>query len=179
VWLTIPNTLSLFRLFLGLAFAWLPEPWRPVALVAGVLSDAVDGSLGRATGTAGGVGRALDPIADKVFVAGVAVTLVADGGLTVWQFALLALRDIAVGVRAGWVLVRRDRAGVAGFRPTALGKLATALQFLALLDVLLRGTATPPLFVATALVSGLAGLDYLLRPRPVPAEPPGHTSDTP
>jgi phosphatidylglycerophosphate synthase len=163
-WLTPANGLSLFRLLVGLAFPALPVSWRAAVVAVAALSDALDGALSRFTRTAGAVGRALDPIADKVFMAAVLVTLLAEGTLTVGQLALLVLRDIAVFARAGWVLLRHGPAGAAGARPTPLGKLTTALQFLTLFVVVLKGEVVPLVFVPTAVVSGLAGLEYLARP---------------
>ena len=172
MWLTVGNALSAARLVTGLAFAGLPESWRPAAVALAALSDGLDGVLSRATHTAGAVGRTLDPVADKVFVAGVLGTLVADGMLTVTQIGLLALRDVAVLARAVWVAARRDWAAARGYRATRLGKLTTALQFLTLLAVLLIGRAETALLLPAAVVGGLAALDYLVRPVNAPPAPP-------
>jgi phosphatidylglycerophosphate synthase len=171
MWLTLPNMLSFLRLLLGLAFAWLPIPWRLPAVVVGALSDGLDGLLSRSTQSTSDVGRALDPIADKVFAVGVLVTLVLDGNLTLGQLALLALRDVAVVVRAVWVLARQDWTAAREVRPTLLGKLTTGLQFLFLLIVLWTDDVVPWVFVPAAVVSGLAGVDYLFRPLRVPTKP--------
>jgi phosphatidylglycerophosphate synthase len=164
--LTIPNALSLFRLLLGLAFPWLPTAWRVPAVIVAAVSDGLDGAVGRATGTAGPMGRLLDPLADKVFVLAVLVTLVVEGTLALWQVGLLLSRDVAVGVRAGWDLARRGWSAAETARPSLLGKAATALQFLTLLVTLWRPDVMMYAFVPTAVVSVVAGLDYL---RPAPA----------
>ena len=55
-------------------------------------------------------------------------------------------------------------AGAPQVRPTLLGKLTTALQFLALFVLVLHGEVVDWAFVPAAVVSVLAALDYLLRP---------------
>jgi phosphatidylglycerophosphate synthase len=176
MWLTLPNALSFFRLLLGLAFAWLPIPWRLPAVIVGALSDGLDGLLSRSTNSTSAIGRALDPIADKVFVAGVLFTLVLDGNLTLGQLTLLALRDVAVAVRAVWLLARRHWTATREVRPTMLGKLTTALQFLFLLVVLWTGEVVTAVFVPAVTVSGLAGAEYLFRPMRAPGKPADHTA---
>jgi cardiolipin synthase (CMP-forming) len=161
--LTLPNALSFARLLLGLAFPWLPERWWPAAVVAAAVSDVLDGPLSRSTHTDSTVGRILDPIADKVFMIAVMVTLVTLGTLTVWQVVLLSLRDIAVLTRAGCVLAKQGWAGAAEVHPTWLGKVTTALQMLTLLVAVLQGEAPLVVLVPTVAVSGCAGIDYLRR----------------
>lgn len=162
-WLTIPNALSLARLLLGLGYAWLPAPWRPFAVVVAAVTDLLDGPLSRATHAASTLGRGLDPIADKVFVAAVLATMLIEGDLTLGQAALVAARDIAVVLGALWVLARRDWSTAIAVRPSGLGKLTTALQMVTLFALLLDAEIARYMLAPTVVVSVLAGLDYLRR----------------
>jgi phosphatidylglycerophosphate synthase len=165
LWLTVSNVLCVGRLLAGVAFPWLPVSWRLPVVIAAAVSDVLDGFLGRATHTTTHLGRVLDPIADKVFVLGACLTLILDGSLAWGELILLGLRDLAVILRGSWVLVRGRWSEASGSRPTVLGKLTTVLQFLALAALLLWGELPVALFLATVMLSGLAGVQYLLRAR--------------
>jgi phosphatidylglycerophosphate synthase len=156
----IPNTLSLVRLGLGISFPWLPPDWRAGALVLAALTDAADGAAARLLHRSTQIGRILDPIADKVFVFIVLVTLVREGSLGVGEGALVGLRDGAVVLGTGWLLLRQRGTALARLRPRLLGKMVTAAQFLFLL-LLVCGQRLAFVFVITVVLSGLAALDYL------------------
>jgi cardiolipin synthase len=157
----LPNLLSLSRAALGLAFPWLPPNWRGPVVAFAALSDLADGALSRGLGATGTLGRVLDPVADKLFVLAVVLTLLAEGRLRGWEVALVGLRDWAVLLGAAGVALRRDWAAFRHMPPTLLGKAVTVLQFVFLLLVLFAGGAGGLLFALTAALSGLAALDYL------------------
>jgi cardiolipin synthase len=154
--LTVPNLISLARLLLMPVCAWLLASGRWVsgfvvtALVA--TTDWVDGWLARRTGTVSRLGQLLDPLADRLLIASVAVALVVRDVLP-WPAAVLLLaRDVLL--LAGFqVLARR------GVRPPDviwLGKLATALLLVALPALVLGETQ-----LAVAGVWRLGGLVLL------------------
>jgi cardiolipin synthase len=159
----LPNFISLLRLALGVAFPWFEAAWRLPVIVAAAITDGLDGQASRWLGADSRVGKILDPVADKVFFGMVCVTLLVDGTLGLVEFLLIGLRDVMVclgGVIAIWL------DGPAAWRrmpPRLLGKLATVLQFVFLVGLLLELEAAQPwLLVAAAIVSGLAGIDYVL-----------------
>jgi phosphatidylglycerophosphate synthase len=76
---TLPNLLTLTRLGLGIAFPLLPETWRLGAFLLATATEALDGALARLLQATSLFGQVLDPIADKVFVLSVLVTLAIDG----------------------------------------------------------------------------------------------------
>jgi phosphatidylglycerophosphate synthase len=172
-WFTPGNGLSAGRLLLGLGFPLLPVDWWLPAAIVGAASDAVDGALSRSTGTTSLVGRFLDPVADKLFVLGILGTLLTHQRLTGLELLGLCLRDLAVGVRTGWIVLRRDWAQGRRARPTWLGKAATAMQFACLIMLLWTGGLPGPMLLTTSVVSGWAGLDYLLRPLTPPPDVAG------
>jgi cardiolipin synthase (CMP-forming) len=174
---TLPNLVSLARLAVGLCFPWVPAGWRLPVVLAGALSDLVDGASGRLLGATSQLGRYLDPVADKVFAAGVVLTLLVEGALSAGEVVLLALRDLAVIAGVVWVLARGERDAFRRMAPTFLGKAATAIQFCFLLVLLAWPEWAPLAFWPAAALSGLAAGDYarayLARRREGSELPPG------
>jgi len=166
----LPNALSLLRIVLAFVFPWSPGGWRGGLIVAAGLSDLFDGQLSRALGGTSLLGQILDPVADKLFVGSVLITLVIGGGLTVPEVLLIGFRDVAVLAGTAWSVVRYGLGSIRHMPPSWLGKLATAGQigFLLLLT-LVHEKANPlilPVELAAVTFSVLAGLDYLRRKSP-------------
>ncbi len=72
---------------------------RELALTLGVLaliSDALDGILARRMGAISELGHILDPLADKVLAAAVAVALLWRGALPWWYAAVVIGRDVLI-----------------------------------------------------------------------------------
>jgi CDP-diacylglycerol--glycerol-3-phosphate 3-phosphatidyltransferase len=161
----IPNLLSASRLVLGLVFAAVPAPWRLVVFVAAGATECFDGPLSRLWHVSSATGRLLDPIADKVFVLAVLATLLREGRLALWELLLLASRDVIVLGGAAVVAARRGRAALTAMPPTLLGKLTTAGQLTFLLLILLGRGPVRAVFAIAAVLSMIAGLDYLRRGR--------------
>lgn len=85
---------------------------RGVALALGIgalISDALDGAIARRLRGETELGRILDPIADKVLAAAVALTLFFHGALPLWYVLLVVLRDGAIVVGS---LVFRSHVGM-------------------------------------------------------------------
>ena len=156
----LANSLTIARLILGLLFPLLPSAWRLPLLVIGALSDLFDGALSRHFHATSEFGKVLDPIADKIFVLGVVASLVWDGQVSLWQIALIALRDIAVVVVGGAVLLWRGRKSLVEMTPTLIGKCTTAFQFVLLISVILLESVNVWLLTATIVISGIAAIDY-------------------
>jgi cardiolipin synthase (CMP-forming) len=153
---TVPNAVTLLRLLLMPVCAWLLASGRygwGLALTAVVGStDWVDGWLARRTGQVSRLGQLLDPLADRLLIASVAIALVVRGVLP-WQAALLLVaRDLFL--LAGWPLLKRR--GIEPPEVVLLGKAAT-LVLLVALPVLTLG-ATEVAVADAARLLGLAGL---------------------
>ena len=81
--MTIPNCISLFRIFLVPCFAWvfltagLPEDFTlaAVLLVVSAVSDLLDGWIARRFHMTSKLGKILDPAADKLTLFGVFVCM--------------------------------------------------------------------------------------------------------
>jgi CDP-diacylglycerol--glycerol-3-phosphate 3-phosphatidyltransferase len=176
---TLPNAMSLARVaivpFIGAALA-APDPAaaRPLVLLLlaiAFVTDWFDGRIARWTGQESEWGRILDPVADKIFVAGVAIFLVLHRGFPAWAFALLVGRDVAILLFAA-VAARRVR-HVPG--PNMVGKIAMCVFSVALLAyaIPIPPLTTPLLWLSIgfALLSSLSYLQAFLRGRIGGAEP--------
>jgi cardiolipin synthase len=159
---TLPNALSLSRLLLGLCFAWLPFSWYLPAVVLAAVSDVLDGAAGRMLGACSRLGQLLDPLADKVFVAGVVTALLWHGLVSPVEVLLIGLRDVTVILGTPLVLLIRPTV-VHRLLPTWLGKATTAGQFVFFVVLLMLPEHRWAVLTVTALLSALAAGDYVRR----------------
>jgi cardiolipin synthase len=165
----LPNAISLFRIALVAPILLLILDDRfGLALflffVAG-FSDGVDGYLAKRFNWHTRLGALLDPIADKLLVAGTFLILVYTGHVPVWLAAVVILRDVVIvgGAAAYSFLV-----GPVEGAPTRISKLNTALELLYILFVLSRAAVGWPAEI-TLIVTGAAvlvtvvisGVDYV------------------
>jgi phosphatidylglycerophosphate synthase len=132
----------------------------PVVIVA-VLTDLLDGALGRNFHACSRTGRVLDPLADKAFVAGVVFTFIGEGVLTVGEVVLVGLRDLTVITGALVGLAFRQWEAFRRMSPTRLGKATTAAQFIFFGTLLTAPEYKGAAFAATAGLSTLAAGHYL------------------
>jgi phosphatidylglycerophosphate synthase len=147
---------------LGVAFPFLPAEARLPAVIAAAVTDGLDGQASRWLGAESKLGVVLDPIADKVFFVAVVLTLLFDGSVTWLEVLLISLRDGIVLLGAIGARLRDGGAAWSRMKPRWLGKLATALQFVFFAVVLLEAEQWREFtLIATAIVSGWAGVDYV------------------
>ena len=164
-----PSLVSLARLPLAALFPFVVD--RPTVaipvLLAGGLSDAVDGFWARRSGQVTTTGAMLDPITDKAFIVTVMITLLATGRLSWLELVLLGAREVLEVPLVLWRAVsRRPKATP---RTAVAGKVVTWLQFLTLGAVVLR--FYPSAWVGACAVTGVVvGLSYWWRELRDPGE---------
>lgn len=172
--LIVPNALTFARLGLAALFPAVDPSWRPAFLFLAAVSDAFDGAFSRLFHTTSTFGQMLDPLADKVFVGAVLVTLLIEGTLSIPAALWIAARDLAVGFGVALAILRLGWSSVRRMPPHWLGKATTALQFLFLFWVVYdRSVPIIPLAI-TGFVSVASGINYLRHPhwkRPESAAP--------
>ena len=156
----IPNALTLVRLTLGLLFFFLPYEYQLAAVFIAATSDVLDGVLARRWDIHSEFGRIMDPVADRVFVAAMAVTFLIDARLTLLQLLLVSLRDLVVVLGATAIFIAGRRSEFTRIEARGPGKLATVIQFLFLGSTLVIGEALWSLVAVTAVVSAVAAVDY-------------------
>lgn len=130
--LTIPNVLSLARLAAVPVFVWLFVTGREDAAVLlyalAAWTDFFDGYIARRTDSVTELGRLLDPLADRIFIAALAIALVATGALDLWLAAVIVGRDLVI--LAAYPFVQKGLA--TKIRVNFTGKSATAALLLGL-----------------------------------------------
>jgi CDP-diacylglycerol--glycerol-3-phosphate 3-phosphatidyltransferase len=101
--LTISNALSLLRLLLSIPFVLVMTSdvpgarlWGGAIIALAALTDKLDGVFARKFHQASEWGKVLDPLADKVAVTVVAVTLLQAGDIPLWFLVLLVSRDVLI-----------------------------------------------------------------------------------
>jgi cardiolipin synthase len=94
--------------------------------VAAGISDGVDGYLAKTLGQSSALGAFLDPIADKVLLVGVYVTLGQAGHLPNWLVIMVVFRDLIIV--GGIILQHISDSGVRRVRPLLISKVNTAAQ---------------------------------------------------
>jgi cardiolipin synthase len=172
----IPNAITVVRVLLVIPTAWcLIEEQYVEALVlmavAGA-SDAVDGWLARRFDWVSWFGAALDPLADKILVGVLFVTLTVKGILPLWVAGIAIGRDLVI--LAGATVYRLLFKHIE-FTPTLLSKANTAMQIVVLLVLLLSlcgfehlsaiagSLADPYGFWLVSALAIASGADYVIR----------------
>ncbi len=129
--MNLPNIISLGRLLsVPIAIYLILNDFMTAAFwlfVAAGISDGVDGYLAKTLGQSSTLGGYLDPIADKVLLVGVYVTLGLAGHLPNWLIIMVVFRDLIIV--GGVVLLHITTNGVRiRPRPLLISKVNTAAQ---------------------------------------------------
>ena len=169
IMMTIPNLLTLARLVLLvpicllLAGGFVAQFIALFFYVLAAISDYIDGWWARQYNAGSELGRILDPIVDKIFIAAIFLMLASNGTLGFWgltcaiiilgrEFLIAGLREYAIG--KGQVI-----------HVTKLAKWKTTLQMVALGLLILpvsfvQGLGFVVLFAATALTI-ITAVEYI------------------
>jgi CDP-diacylglycerol---glycerol-3-phosphate 3-phosphatidyltransferase len=169
----VPNTLTISRLVLALGVFALIEyelyAWALAIFVMASATDALDGYFARLLKQDTPLGRQLDPLIDKVIVAGGYIYLATiDGtGVRAWMVTAIVTRELLIqGLRS-----HLEGQGHA-FGARAAGKLKTLVQCVSISAVLLvlalTSPAPPALVLSRDILTWLAvaltlysGLSYI------------------
>ncbi|MBI3004063.1 MAG: CDP-alcohol phosphatidyltransferase family protein [Ignavibacteriales bacterium] len=129
IW-TLSTVLSFSRIVLiaPVAYCLLNEfpnnrLWAGAFFLAGVATDFLDGYLARRLHQVTDFGKIIDPVADKIAVAGVAIVLFLMESVPLWYLVLMILRDVLIFV--GGVYIKRTKNIVA--QSNLPGKVAVNL----------------------------------------------------
>lgn len=165
----LPNAISLLRILLVAPILLLilhdKFAWALALFFVAGFSDGIDGYLANRYGWHTRLGALLDPVADKMLVAGTFITLTFMQLIPVWLTVIVILRDVViVGGAAAYNFIVKPVQG----EPTRISKLNTALQLLFLLFVLSRaGFGWPEEISITVLGAAIlitvviSGVDYV------------------
>jgi cardiolipin synthase (CMP-forming) len=169
--LNLPNLITLGRLLLvPLAISLILDGkyWEAflVFVVAGV-SDALDGFIAKRFDRRTRLGALLDPLADKVLLVSVYVTLGIAGQIWAWLVVLVVFRDVMI--IGGFLLIQVLVTFSKPTHPLLISKLNTGVQVVMVGYVLARrglgfeaGAPDAVLGIAVAVTTVVSGLTYLV-----------------
>jgi len=183
-----PNMLTMMRLF-SLPFLVnmiLDRQWTwafPLMMVAGI-TDAFDGLLARWLHQYTRLGQYLDPIADKLLLSTLFLTLTHVGLIQRYVAVLVFSRDLGILLISTLLFVTNT---LKDFRPSMFGKINTAVQILAMVTVMAGQVWPIPhlpqfnmwLLRLVAVLAPLSAAQYawiVIRRVSTPIEPGGPTA---
>lgn len=165
--LNLPNLITVLRIIAVPITVWLIVEgylmWAFWLFVAAGVSDALDGFIAKRFNMETELGKYLDPIADKILLVTIFITLGVEGHIASWLVILVVFRDFVI--IAGAVLFETMTHSLT-MKPLMVSKVNTVVQIVfaavvmayvgygielnGVMDVLVIITA------ATTIVSGLA-----------------------
>ena len=166
--LTVPNALSLLRLLMIPLFVWLYIKKQDylgtaIVLVVSGLTDMADGFIARRFNMVSDLGKALDPVADKLTQIAMLVCLLTRFPLVWLPLIVLLLKEITDAVMGLVVIRRRGEVFGADWH----GKVATALLYaVMILHVLWYDIPAPlsaSLLVLCAVMLALSFVLYVIK----------------
>jgi len=165
----LPNAISILRIALIVPIL-VSIAGQEFALALGLFllagfSDGLDGWLAKFYGWHTRLGALLDPMADKLLIAGEFGMLVVEALLPAWLAVLVILRDVVI---VGGATAYNCLIGPVPGKPTRVSKLNTALELLLVTFVLSRAAFDwPPAISVIVLGAGVlvtvvvSGIDYV------------------
>ena len=153
IW-NVPNCLTMLRMAMIAVYLWLFFQNRlyPALLVflLASLTDVLDGYIARKYQLVTSFGKLMDPLADKLMVCAVLVTLALRGWVPWWLLAVVAAKEILM-VLGGIFMLRRGVVVYAG----QIGKAATAAFMLAIVVTFFHAYTQPADLILQILAMGL------------------------
>ncbi len=138
----IPNSLTIFRMFLVPIFFWLAIlihtenslRWATVIFIIAAITDYFDGMLARRYNAITDFGKVMDPLADKllVLIALFAITIQPLELITVYAFYIILIRELLVSLMRNYYIRRKI------YIPANIwGKIKTVFQLTGIIAALL------------------------------------------
>ena len=127
---TIPNLLSVVRLCLIPVFMWLycvkqDSLSTAIVLILSGITDIVDGYIARRFNMVSDIGKALDPIADKITPGAMLLALISRYPAMKLPFGLLLVKEAVLGISSLIVIRKTDKVHGAIWH----GKVTTMLLY--------------------------------------------------
>ena len=164
----LPNLFTLARLLLApfVAADILDNRYGRaiILLFAAGFTDVIDGFLARRFQASTPAGAYFDPVADKILLSVIYISLGLAGAIPWWMVAIVFGRDVLILAMSAYGLLFTS---LRKFPPSVWGKISTFFQIAAALVVLgaRAGVATPVTLALCLMVVGtiVSGLHYMWR----------------
>lgn len=141
VW-TIPNLLSFFRLALIPFIVWayfLYVPYLCAGLIVlSAITDLLDGYIARHFDMVSALGKALDPIADKLTLLAIIICVGIKKPILFLLAGVFAIKEIIMGIQ-GLIIIKKTGTT---YSAKWYGKMATAIMYVSML-ILIVWAALP------------------------------------
>lgn len=159
--LTFSNCISFFRVFLAIpTVIFLQEgnmPATAVIMLIAYISDLLDGYVARKTNTISELGKAIDPVADKIYVGVLVIAMVSKGLVPLWFVLILLGKDVITMI--GALVVRKK---IAAIPPSNYwGKSAILLTIITLF-LSVRGVSNDILLLGWVISALLLTVSFIL-----------------
>jgi cardiolipin synthase len=167
---SLPNLICVLRMLLAVPVVWTLVDgrfgWTLLLFVIAAISDGLDGFLANRFDWTSETGKILDPVADKLLLVSVFVTLTLLGMVPLWLAATVVIRDLVIGIGAA---VYKWLFGPIDGHPTQPSKLNTVMQICYVICAV-ANAATPvvpaawviALGAATFVTTFVSGVDYTM-----------------
>lgn len=166
----LPNALCVLRMLLAIPVAMLlmRGDYRGTLLLFGfaAITDALDGYLAKRFNWTSELGKALDPLADKILLVTTVVVLAWLALIPAWLAAAVVVRDIVI--TAGAITYRVLYGPLTDARPTAISKINTLVQIIYVLSIVAALALDAPWRIWIVVLATLvivttvaSGIDYV------------------
>jgi CDP-diacylglycerol--glycerol-3-phosphate 3-phosphatidyltransferase len=162
VW-TISNILSILRGAMGFPIALLLSReqmvFATILIILAIISDTLDGMIARRTNQVTNLGKALDPIADKMCILTVLLFLIIEGKIPIQFLLFIGIRDLAIAIMSVYLMNVKDMVVGAVFT----GKVSIIFITATILTFIYNLTAyQQPLLYATYVALVISFLQYFI-----------------
>ncbi len=169
--MNLPNFLTLLRIAAVPLIVWLLMEglsiWALWIFIAAGITDALDGFIAKQFDMETQLGQFLDPLADKVLLVSIYVTLGIEGTLASWLVILVVFRDVLI---VGGAILFETMTHTLTMQPLMISKVNTAAQIVLAAVVMGRagygldlGILPDILMGMTALLTVSSGLVYAIK----------------
>lgn len=136
--MTLANKITILRIItipvIVIGMIESQKEWVYVLLGFSMMTDLLDGLAARYRGERTRLGAFLDPLADKLLLTSVYMTLTLLGIVQTWVFVVVFSRDLLIVL--GWVMIF-ILTGSTKIQPQILGKITTAVQMITALTYII------------------------------------------
>lgn len=163
--MTLANKITIVRIVLipVIVIGLLKQrtDWVIALLAFSMATDLLDGLAARLRGERTRLGAFLDPLADKILLTAVYMTITYLGLIETWVFVVIFSRDLLIVIGWGVIYILTSSSTIA---PRLLGKATTAVQMATALAFIIDFPEGGRSFLLTATIifTIASAIDYIL-----------------
>jgi len=167
----LPNALCILRMSLAVPTAWFLWHQRYditfIVFLIAAITDGLDGYIAKRFKWTSELGKILDPLADKILLVTVFITLALIGKVALWLVALVVIRDLIISF--GAIIYRKLFGSLVEAAPSLISKVNTVVQISYVLAAVFASAMNTPslttiavLGYVTAATTIISGADYMV-----------------